>query len=131
MPRAKDSLKIEIDQSTTDEVRTVVVTLSAPAKDFLLPDLLSDQGAIDPYEATLREAVKGATESYLRGAKDAVAALAERKQGRQAPAPARPPKEPDAGGKGARPKPAVRPEETPQAPVSRGVTERVNGPVAG
>jgi hypothetical protein len=109
-------------------VRTVVVTLTAPSKDFSLPDLLSEEGAIDPYEVTLREAVKEATEEYLQGAKAAVAAIAERKQGGQMPAPARGPKGPDAG-KGLKPKPPVRPEEPTQAPVSRAVPERVNGPV--
>ncbi len=129
MPRAKENLKIEIIESTDDKTRTVVVTLTAPAKNFMLPDLLSEQGAIDPYEATLREAVKGVTEEYLQGAKSAVAAIAERKQGRQEPAPARAPKEPG-DGKGARAKPPVRPEEPTQAPVSRAVPERVSGPVS-
>jgi hypothetical protein len=128
MARAKESLKIEIEQSTGGEERTVVVTLTAPAKDFLLPDLLSEQGAIDPYDAKLREAVKGATEEYLQGAKKAVAAIAERKQARPAPAPARATKEPDAG-KGAKTKPEAAREETAPLPVSRAVPERGNGPV--
>jgi hypothetical protein len=46
MPRAKESLKVEIEQSIDSEARTVVVTLTAPAKDFLLPDLLSEQGRL-------------------------------------------------------------------------------------
>jgi hypothetical protein len=77
----------------------------------------------------LREAIRGATEGYLRGAKDAVAAIAERKQGRQARAPAHAPKEPDAG-KGAKPKREATAEETSSVTVSRAVQERVNGPVA-
>ena len=127
MPRAKESLKISVEQSTDDDIRTVVVKLAAPAKDFLLPDLLSDQGAIDSYEVALREAVKAATESYFRGSHDAVAAIAERKQTRQSIAPARAPKEPDAG-KGMKGKREAAPEETATAPVSRAVPERVNGP---
>src|SRR5262245_26824881 len=116
MARAKESLKINIEQSTDNDVRTVVVTLTAPAKDFLLPDLLSDQGAIDPYEVALREAVKGATETYLQGAHDVVAAIAEQKQVRQAPATPPAPKESDTG-KGAKTKPETRREETAPAPV--------------
>ncbi len=96
----------------------MVVRLTAPSRDFLLPDLLSEQGAIDPYEVRLKEAVRGATEGYLRGARDAVAAIAERKQGRQAVAPEPPPKGSDAG-KGADPS------------VPRAIPERVNGPIAG
>ena len=60
---------------------------------------------------------KEATESYIQEVKDAVAAIAERKQGRQASAPERPPKHADSG-QGARPS------------VPRAVPERVNGPVA-
>lgn len=127
MPRAKESLKISIEQSTDEDVRTVVVTLTAPARDFLLPDLLSDQGAIDPYEVALKEAVKAATESYLRMAQDAVAAIAERKQAQRSIAPSRAPKEPDAG-KGMKAKREAAPEETAPAPVSRAIPERVNGP---
>jgi hypothetical protein len=93
------------------------VTVVAKAADFVLPDLLSDQGAIDSYASGLSKAVKEATESYLQEAKDAVAAIAERKQGHQASAPERSPKQADAG-KGAGPS------------VPRAVPERVNGPVA-
>jgi hypothetical protein len=129
MARAKESLKIDVEQSTEEAIRTVMVTLTAPAKDFLLPDLLSDQGAIDPYEVALREAVKGATEGYLQGAKDAVAAIAERKQGQQASAPAHVSKQPNAG-KGVTPKRETTPEETASLSGSRAVPERVNGPAA-
>lgn len=129
MPRAKDSLKVDIKQSTDGEARIVVVTLTAPAKDFLLPDLLSDQGAISSYEVALREAVKRATEGYLQGAKDVVAAITERKQGRQESAPARAPKESDVG-KSARPKPGSKPEEATSASVLRNAPDRANGPVS-
>ena len=127
MARAKESLKINIEQSTDGEERSVVIRLTAQAKDFVLPDLLSEQGAIDPYEAALKEAVKGTTESYLQSAQDAVAAIAARKQARQSSPPARTAKESDAG-KGAKTKPEASREEMAPLPVSRAVGERVNGP---
>lgn len=81
MARSKESLKIEVEQSTDADARTVIVTLTAPAKAFLLPDLLSDRGAIKPYEATLKEAVRTATEGYLAGTEDLIATLvADQKQ---------------------------------------------------
>ena len=128
MARSKERLKINIEQSTDGEERSVVIKLTAPANDFVLPDLLSEQGAIDPYESALKEAVKGTTESYLKAAQDAVAALAARKQARQSDPPARPVKEPDAG-KGAKPKPETTTREEPAPPpVSRAVAERVSAP---
>jgi hypothetical protein len=128
MARAKESLKINIEQSTDGEERSVVIKLTAPAKDFVLPDILSEQGAIDPYEGALKEAVKGTTETYLQSAQDAVAALAARKQARQSSPPARPVKESDTGKGGkAKPETTAR-EETAPPPVSRGATERVSSP---
>lgn len=130
MPRAKESTKVDIQQSTEGDLRIIVVKLTAPAKDFVLPDVLSQEGAIEPYERTLREAVKGATEGYLRGALDAVAAIVARNQERQASATARAPKEVGAS-KVAKPKPGTRPDEsTPAQQASRAVPERVNGPNA-
>jgi hypothetical protein len=127
MARAKESLKINIEQSTDGEERSVVIRLTAPAKDFVLPDILSEQGAIDPYEGALKEAVKGTTETYLQSAQDAVAALAARKQTRQSNPPALAVKESDAG-KGAKAKPETAREEATPSPVSRAVGERVSAP---
>lgn len=129
MPRAKENLKIAVTQLTEEDERIITVTIVARERDFVLPDLLSNEGAIDSYAAGLSKAVKEATESYLQGAKDAIAALAERKQERQAPAQARAPREAGAG-LGAKPKPGTRPEESTPAQVSRAAPERVNGPVA-
>lgn len=88
MPRAKENLKIEVTQSTDGDVRTIAVTITAPAKDFLLPDLLSDRGAVRPYEATLKEAVKAATEGYLAGTEELIATLvADQKPGQKVEEP--------------------------------------------
>ena len=90
MPRAKESLKIEVEQATADDVRTVTVTITAPAKDFLLPDLLSQRGAVRPFEAILKESVRGTTEAYLSNAEDLIAGIAagqKQEQKGEPPAP--------------------------------------------
>ena len=34
MPKAKDSLKIEVNETTTRELRSITVTIQAPAQEF-------------------------------------------------------------------------------------------------
>ena len=130
MARPKDrDPKITIEQSTEGDVRTVMVMVTAPAKDFLLPDLLSGQGAIDSYESMLTEAVKGTTKRYLEGAKAAVAAIAEQKQGQKPIAAAPESKQPEIR-KPAKPRPEKAADEVAPAQPSTGLPERVNGSVA-
>lgn len=125
MARAKDNLKIEVEQSTTDEVRTVMVTITGKAADFLLPDLLSQRGAIEPYEGALKRAVKEATEGYLGGAEDLIAGITEQKQGRkpevQTPTPG-----PDVAGKVSRSR-REKPSEEPAMSSVSAVTTTSNG----
>ena len=75
MRSKSDRLKVEIKESTTTEARTFSITLTAPANDFLLTDLLRQRGVVDPLHAELKRAVKGATETYLKAAETMVAAL--------------------------------------------------------
>ena len=76
MPRAKENLKIEITQSTTDEIRNIQITINVPAQEFLLSDLLSQRGAIVPFEAMLKQAVKEATEDYVTRTEELIAGIA-------------------------------------------------------
>jgi hypothetical protein len=76
MAKAKENLKIEVTQSTADDLRIITVTIAGPDKEFLLPDLLSQRGAIQAYDETLRQAVREATEGYLRGAEELIAGIA-------------------------------------------------------
>jgi hypothetical protein len=124
----KDNLKIAVTPATDGDERITTVTIVARAADFTLPDLLSDQGAIDSYAERLIKAVKEATDSYLQEAKDVVAAIAEQKQGRQAPEPDRPPKQKDVGKEAGQKRAVVAAAETAPAPISRPGPERVNGP---
>lgn len=68
--------RVEINESTTEGVRTFNITLTAPASDFALTDLLKQRGVIEGLDADLKQAVKGATESYLNAAESLIAKLA-------------------------------------------------------
>jgi hypothetical protein len=96
MPRAKENLKIEITQSTAGEMRNVQITINVPAQECLLSDLLSQRGAIVPFEAMLKQAVKNAIEDYVARTEELIAGIA----GDQKPAelPSKPkPKSTDKG----------------------------------
>jgi hypothetical protein len=56
-----DRTRVEIGESTTDGLRTFNITLTAPANDFALTDLLKQRGVIEGLDADLKHAVKGAT----------------------------------------------------------------------
>src|SRR5258705_8217548 len=68
MPTKSDRPRVEIKESSTLDVRTFNITLSAPARDFQLTDLLKQRGVIDGFDAELKQAVKAAMESYLKSA---------------------------------------------------------------
>ena len=76
MAGKSERLKVEVKDSTEGDVRTFNITLTAPASDFLLTDLLKQRGVIDALDAELKQAVKGATESYLNAAESLIAKLA-------------------------------------------------------
>ena len=75
MPAKSERVKVEIKGSTTVDVRTFNITLTAPASDFQLADLLKQRGVIDALDAELKQAVKGATETYLRAAETLISGL--------------------------------------------------------
>jgi hypothetical protein len=76
MPGKSERVKVEVKDSTEGDVRTFNITLTAPASDFLLTDLLKQRGVIDALDTELKQAVKGATESYLNAAESLIAKLA-------------------------------------------------------
>jgi hypothetical protein len=71
-----ERVKVEVKESTSGEVRTFNITLTAPASDFLLTDLPRKRGVIEALDAELKQAVKAATESYLNTAESLIARLA-------------------------------------------------------
>ena len=76
MAGKSERAKVEIKESSTLDVRTFNITLTAPASDFQLTDLLRQRGVIDALDAELKQAVKGATERYLNIAENLIAGLA-------------------------------------------------------
>ena len=75
MPAKSERAKVEIKESSTLDVRTFNITLTAPASDFQLTDLLRQRGVIDELDAELKQAVKGATERYLKAAETLISGL--------------------------------------------------------
>lgn len=76
MAGKSERVKVEVKESTSGEVRMFNITLTAPASDFLLTDLLRKRGVIEALDAELKQAVKAATESYLKRAESLIATLA-------------------------------------------------------
>ena len=80
-----ERVKVEITESTTGDIRTISINLTAPAGDFLLTDLLKQRGVIEPLEVQLRQVVKSATENYLSEAESMVAGLASESKATRQP----------------------------------------------
>lgn len=76
MAGKSERVRVEVTESTTGDVRTFNITLTAPASDFLLTDLLKQRGVIEALDAELKQAVKGATERYVNSAESLIAGLA-------------------------------------------------------
>ena len=75
MPAKSERARVEIKESSTLDIRTLNITLTAPVSEFQLTDLLRQRGVIDPLDAELKLAVKGATERYLKAAETLISGL--------------------------------------------------------
>ena len=63
MPTKSERTKVDVKESSTIDVRTVSITLTAPVRDFQLTDAPpKGNGSLD---SALKGAVKGTTERYL------------------------------------------------------------------
>jgi len=76
MASKSERVKVEVKESTTGAVRTFNITLTAPASDFVLTDLLKQRGVVEALDAELKQAIKAATENYLSAAESLIARLA-------------------------------------------------------
>lgn len=76
MAAKSERAKVEIKESSTLDVRTFNITLTAPTSDFQLTDLLRQRGVIDALDTELKQAVKGAIERYLKAAETLISGLA-------------------------------------------------------
>jgi hypothetical protein len=78
MPAKSERVKVEVKESTTPDLRTFNITLTAPTRDFQLTDLLKQRGVIESLDAELKQAIKRATESYLKSAEVLISGLASK-----------------------------------------------------
>ena len=76
MPGKNERTKVEIKESSTLELRSFSITLTAPVSDFQLTDLLRQRGVVTGLDVELKRAVKLATENYLKSAEALVSSLA-------------------------------------------------------
>ena len=75
MPTKSERTKVDVKESSTIDVRTFNITLTAPVRDFQLTDLLSQRGVIESLDTALKRAVKEATERYLESAESLISGL--------------------------------------------------------
>ena len=75
MPTKTERAKVQIKASSTPELRTFDIKLTAPTSDFQLTDLLEQRGVIDGCDVQLKQGVKQALEGYLNSAETLIAGL--------------------------------------------------------
>ena len=75
MPTKTERAKVQIKESSTPDLRTFEIMLTASASDFQLTDLLKQRGVIDGVEVQLKRAVRQALDEYLNSAETLIAGL--------------------------------------------------------
>ena len=75
MPTKTERAKVQIRESSTPDLRTFDIKLTAPTSDFQLTDLLKQRGVIEGIDMRLKQAVKQALEAYLNSAETLIAGL--------------------------------------------------------
>ena len=75
MPKAKDSFRIDVTETTNAETRVITMTISAPVQEFMLADLLRKRGVLSNLDASLKQAVREAMQKHLDGAEELIASL--------------------------------------------------------
>ena len=75
MPTRTERAKVQIQESSTSDLRTFDIKLTAPMSDFQLTDLLKQRGVIEGIDVRLKEAVKQALDEYLKFAETLIAGL--------------------------------------------------------
>lgn len=81
MPAKSERTKVDVKESSTIDVRTFNITLTAPVRDFQLSDLLRQRGVIESLDSALKRAVKEATERYLESAELLISGLVTNSSG--------------------------------------------------
>ena len=75
MPTKTERAKVQIKESSTPDLRTFDIKLTAPTSDFQLTDLLKQRGVIDGVDVQLKQAIKEALEEYLKSAETLIGGL--------------------------------------------------------
>ena len=75
MPVKTERAKVQIKESSTPDLRTFDIKLTAPTSDFQLTDLLKQRGVIDGVDVQIKQAVKQALDEYLNSAETLIAGL--------------------------------------------------------
>ena len=78
MPIKTERTKVEVKESSTVDVRTFNITLTAPVSDFQLTDLLKQRGVIGGLDVELKHAIKDASDNYLKSAESLISGLASK-----------------------------------------------------
>lgn len=74
--KTKDNVRVMVTEENGEEMRVITVTITAPAAEFILSDLLRQRGAVGPIDAPLKQAVRECVQSYLDGTEELIASLA-------------------------------------------------------
>jgi hypothetical protein len=75
MPTKTERAKVQIKESSTPDLRTFEIMLTASVGDFQLTDLLKQRGVINGVDVLLKQALKKALEEYLNSAETLIAGL--------------------------------------------------------
>ena len=73
-----DHIKVEVENSSENGVRTYRITLRAREKNFELTDQLKQRKVINSFDSRLRQALREATKSYLNSAESLLSELAKK-----------------------------------------------------
>jgi hypothetical protein len=71
MPR--NNLQVEVNEETVNNRRKIVITVMAPAEDFLLGDLLAQRKAISPCAVALKEGAVEGIKNWWESAEQVIA----------------------------------------------------------
>jgi hypothetical protein len=75
MPAKAERIKVEIKESSSSDLRTFDISLSAPITDFQLTDLLKRRGVIDGLDSEFRLVLREAVVRYLTSADALISGL--------------------------------------------------------
>jgi hypothetical protein len=73
-----DHIKVEVENSSENGMRTYRITLKASEQAFELTDQLTQRRVINSFDSRLRQALRDAAKSYLNSAESLLSALVKK-----------------------------------------------------